>query len=500
MSEPLDWARMPYATLRKDKRAQAYLARWVSIHEQAGHRVRKRLDGQNAMFEAFSSERGMRTLAVDLTARADLDTQMLALARDTYTRPWRVATVREALGVPAIFRAASLIANVTGSLSMRALRDEVELAPQERPKIVIRPNPRRTPRDFYRDTAWNLARYGEAWWFVARRDGDDNAQSLFNVVSPVEVQVEENPDDVLSPHITWGNKSTRNGTLKREDMRQITFLVDDTGLRGVGPLQLCGAAVSVAVESQEWAANFFAGGGYPSIWIKAAGELGGGADDAITDEDADNAAYNEAQRLKAQWVETAPNTPRVTDESILDIKQFDPNPQGAQMLDARDYQNGDASRMFGIPGSILEYYRSGSSLTYQNLDDEFIKWVRLGLRPGYLEPIEQAMSDLLTRSTVARFHTEPLEAPNVKTRFEVYEKAVTVFGPEEGAEYARKREGLAPGDVENAPIPFSAPIVVPRVASTEMRDVRCPKCQRLVVRAAGTVEGWCRHCKAPVAA
>ena len=45
MSEPLDWARMPYRKLTKDKRAQAYLARWVELHEQAGHRVRKRLDG-----------------------------------------------------------------------------------------------------------------------------------------------------------------------------------------------------------------------------------------------------------------------------------------------------------------------------------------------------------------------------------------------------------------------------------------------------------------------
>ena len=171
------------------------------------------------------------------------------------------------------------------------------------------------------------------------------------------------------------------------------------------------------------------------------------------------------------------------------------------MLDARNFQTGEAARMYGIPGSLLEYANEGTSLTYQNLEGEFTKFIRGGLRIGYLEEIEQEMSDLLTRSTVSLFNTESLEAPDVKTRFEVYKLAQEVLGIDEGGEYARKREGLAPGNVENAPVPSSPPIFVPRlVASTEMRDVRCPKCKRLIVRASGPVEGVCRHCKSPVAA
>lgn len=505
MSEPLDWARLPYATLQRDRRVQRNLARWVTMQERAGRIVRRGLDdSDHARFEAYAPPAGMRTMSLlDEFDHPDLSTQLGMLRGWTGggVRTRRLATVRDALGVPAIFRANSLIANVTGMLSMRGLKDEVELPPQERPRIIVRPDPREgvTPRDFYRDTAWNLGRYGEAWWFVSHRDSDGVADALFNVPNPVEVQVEEDPRDPVNPVITWRGRSTRDGTLLRRDMRHLTFLPDDTGLRGIGPLQICGVAASVAVEAQEWARNFYAGG-YPNIVIKTAGPLGGDEDGWSTEGQEEAGAVSEAQRLKLEWISTAPNTPKIIDDSIESVEQLEPNPQGAQMLDARDYQNGDAARMYGIPGSILEYYRSGSSLTYQNLDDEFIKWVRLGLRPGYLEAIEQAMSDLLTRQTVARFNTESLEAPNVKTRFEVYEKAVAVFGPEEGAAYARRREGLAPGDVENAPVPASRPVVVPRAASTTMRDVRCPKCQRLVVRASGTVEGWCRHCKAAVAA
>jgi hypothetical protein len=32
MSEPIDWARLPYATLQRDVRVQRNLARWVTMH------------------------------------------------------------------------------------------------------------------------------------------------------------------------------------------------------------------------------------------------------------------------------------------------------------------------------------------------------------------------------------------------------------------------------------------------------------------------------------
>ena len=116
------------------------------------------------------------------------------------------------------------------------------------------------------------------------RDVDGVAQSLFPV-PPWEVRVEANNRNRLFPTITWGDRPMRN-----EDMRQITYLPDRNGLRGVGPLQMCGAAVSVAVESQEWAANFYAGN-IPSIV---------GETDADMTED-------EMKALKAQRLEEANN-------------------------------------------------------------------------------------------------------------------------------------------------------------------------------------------------
>lgn len=435
----------------------------------------------------------LQTRAIDsYTTYPGWSEQILA-AQGITDRPWRGAAIREALGVPAIFRAVTLISNTTGSLGVEAYRNGVKLSDLDTPRLIKRPDPFRIPRDFYRDTANHLASRGEYWWWVAARDTDGMALSLI-VVPPWEVTVTVNQRDRLRPTIKWLDRE-----MPREDMIHGTFQLDETSLRGIGPLQACGAAVSVAVESQEWAANFYAGGN-PSWLIKAAGSLSDDPDTAI----------HEADTLRAQVMGRDPNTPMVIDEGIEEVKDFPVNAQGSQMLDARMHDVGEAARMFGIPGSLLEYQSSGSSLTYQNLEQEFTKFVRTCLAPDYLEPIEQQLSDLLSRSTVARFNVVGFQRADVKTRWEVYKLAVDVLGQEEAASIARTGEGIIPGDVEFAPIPFSppaalptslpiqqraAPVIVPteiRCEGTRVRNGIIQKCGKLL---AADWHGRCPRCK-----
>jgi HK97 family phage portal protein len=439
----------------------------------------------------------MQTRGIDsFVDHPGLNEQLLAIQGLT-PRPWRPASVKEALGVPAILRAVTLIANTGGSMSMRAYRRGLRLPDEERPRVIVRPDPFRIPFLFYRDTFQNMASLGEAWWWVAKRDSDGGALSLLNV-PPHEVTVEEDPRDLRYPIIRW-----RDQKMPNDDMIQIPYMQLSGDLRGVGPLQLCGAATSVAVEAQEWAANFYASGGYPNLLIQAAGELSGG------DEDSDG--ESEAQRLKNQWISTPPNTPKVIDEGIAKVEQFDPNPQGAQMLEAREFNNGDAARMFGINGSLLDYRAGGSNLTYQNLEQEMTKFLRTCMLPNYLESVEQTMSDLLTRSTVARFNVDAVNRADIKTRFEVYEIASRVLPPDEAAELLREQEGIVPGDVENAPMPFAPPAAVPDTLPIQRRaysELRCdgttqkryggvPRlttCNKLLSES-GLFVGTCPRCK-----
>jgi len=414
-------------------------------------------------------------------------------------RPWRPASAREALGVPAIFRAVSLIAGVTGALSLDVYRRGVKIDAEDRPRIVVRPDPLAKPRTFFRNTGWNLATLGESWWWVSKRNPSTlEALSLLNL-DPKEVFVEENERDPRFPDVTWRNLTTKRPTpvnmkaASVDDFRHLTFMQLPGELRGVGPLQLCGAAISVAVESQEFAANFYGEGGYASTIIKASGTLG------VT-EDADG--QTEADRLRAAWVSGANNVPKVIDQGIESVEEHEPDVARVQALLARDYSNGEAARMFGMPGSLLDYSTPGSSLTYQSIEGEFMKWVRAGLWPYFLEEIEQEMSDLLTRSSVARFNIDALERADIKTRYEVYSLGITagVLTPE----LAQEKEGIVAGDVENAPIPFAAPQAIPTsIAARSAEQVRCDgtrilkgimrPCGKLLAEA-GPFVGTCSRC------
>ncbi|MEO7397061.1 MAG: phage portal protein, partial [Ilumatobacteraceae bacterium] len=388
-------------------------------------------------------------------------TEQLLAVQGLTSRPWRNSGLSEAMGVPAIFRAVSLIANTTGALSLRAFRNGQMLDNEDRPRIIVRPNPLNTTREFFRDTAYHIATRGEVWWNVPVRDIDGSALALV-VVEPHEIRVEANARDRFRPNIYWGDKLMPN-----EDMKQITWF--KSGYRGYGPLQVCGAAISVAVESQMWAASFYAEGGLPSINLHSGIELTG----------------DEALALKTQYAARGANTPFVT-SGELELREIPDTSEGGQMLEARHQSKGDVANMFGIPGALLGYSAPGSSLTYQNVSGVMEEFVRGSLWPNVLEGVEQEISDLLSRSTVARFNVDALLRADIKTRFEVYG-----IGIDKGIldrEEARRGEGLEPGDVENAPIPMSPPAAIPPAMPVEMRalqDWRCSQCGKKLAEAAG---------------
>lgn len=392
--------------------------------------------------------------------------------------PWRTASTVEAMGVPAVFRAVTLVANTTGVLSLEAFRQEARLSADDTPQIVKRPDPFTTPQVFMRDTVDYLARLGEAWWWVAKRDGDGVAQSLIPV-DPREVTVEHSRDSRLRPVIRWFDTPMRN-----EDMRQITYFRDPRNpLRGWGPLQACQAAVSITVEAQEWAANYYAGNPTNTV-IKAAYGV-----DAT-----------EAAAIKEAWMAGAGNLPKVIDPGIDTVNNIGTNPEDAQWTQVRMFQNGEVALAFGIPGTLLEHFSPGASLTYQNVGQEFDKFIRSCLWPNYLEPIEQALSDLLTRQTICRFNVDALLRPDPQTRASIYQTLIPLEVMT--AEEARQAEGLEAGGIENRAVPFAPPAAVPvslpvAFRELELRDVR-HDCGNLVGRVAGRAELWCRHCKRAV--
>lgn len=402
------------------------------------------------------------------------EAQLARIRRETPDTP---PTFREAYSVPAVFRAVNLIANTIGMLTLNVFRNGEKLDPLDRPRLVVRPDPDRTPRDFFRETAFSMAAYGEAWWWIPRRDTDQSALSLMCVPPPL-ISVTKEPGSRY-PVIRWGQRD-----MPRKDMVQIVLSRVPGELRGTGPLQACGAAMSVAVESQRWAAKVYASP-RPSVHLNSEPEL----------ED------DEAKELKAKYYEAIATDDVFVSSGPLTLKEFGQTDQAGELLTARLGSVGDVARAYGIPGPILEFGMEGSSIVYSNREALITALFKQCLQPDYLEPMEQAMSDLLTRSHTARFSLDDQLRADIKTRFEAWG-----IGIDKGfltVNEARSREGLAPGDIENSPIPFSPPAAVvtsvPEIpASTfvsfrTIDDFRCPKCDRKLAERAS--EGTHIRCR-----
>lgn len=341
-------------------------------------------------------------------------TEQLAAVQGIRLDSWSPPSLREALSVPAVFRAVSLISNTVGMLLMEAYRDGVRL--QDQPTLVTRPGIDGTPRDFWRDTAWGLATRGEFLWRIVDRETEGNRPRKLMILPPAEVTVNWDTRVPWQRVYKW-----RDLDLNPLDVVHGFFARDPWGLRGFGPLQLCGAALSAGVEAEEWAARFFSEGGVPSVVIKVPGKL----------------TVAEADKLKDQWLGAAGNSARVVDMDG-NPEAFQVNPEQGQLLESRQHSSGNAATMFGINGHLLNYAQSGSSLTYQNVGEVFVDFVRTTLSPGYLTPIQDAITDNLARGTSGRFNVDELYRADIKTQAEVYS---TLVAAGMQAEEAARRAG-----------------------------------------------------------
>lgn len=355
----------------------------------------------------------------------DIDTQLYA-RQQAHSGTVVKATIKEAMGIPAIWRAISLLSTVAASLQLKEYRNEVEIPASP---VVRRPQKRWTPGAFTRDTVMYQATRGEAIWLVKERDVADFPSDLVPV-APETLQSDW--DGIEHDWYSIGPDGKRRD-YARENVVHIPLIRDPSTGRGIGPLQVCGVATNVAVEAERWASRFYVGS-VPSVYLESKVPLAG----------------NDPDTIKSKWLTDPPNVPKVgygiTPHAIgMDM-------EASQALQSRMYSRGEAALMFGIPGRMLEYAESGTSITYANVGDLATELVRLTLGPAYLEQIEQAFSDLRPLGTEVRYDVAGFERADVKTRYDIHETAIAngIYT----AEHAAQQEGVSGTFPEVRPAPL----------------------------------------------
>ena len=272
---------------------------------------------------------------------------------------------KTALGIPAIWRGVTLIADAIGALPIHAYR-RGELVYQT-PKILDRPVPTETRMETYAAMAASLIVHGN---YVAVL-GEPGANGLPEYFYPVEVdrvQVSRESDGRIVYRID-------EKAYDKSEILHIKYFTMPGSLVGEGILAAQKQAIGKGIAINEYASRYFDGGVLPSAVIKSSNP---------------DLSQEEADALKTAWMsmyQSRNRAPAVLNASTS-FEVLSSNAQESQLIEAQQQSLVEAANILGLPAYYLG--APNSSRTYTNVEQENLQLVRWSIQP-IAERIEQAM-------------------------------------------------------------------------------------------------------------
>lgn len=303
-----------------------------------------------------------------------------------------------ALGVPAIYRGVTLIADAIGALGLHSYRNGRIVKPT--PQILIKPNPQETRIETISAMAASLILDGNYIAVLGERGANGLPDFFYpvaidrvnltrvdgRIVYRIDEQVYDS-DDIL--HI-------KNFTLPGEFF-------------GRGIVETQKQAIGKEIAINEYASRYFDGGVNPTAVIKS-----GNPD--LTQEEAD--------ALKTAWLSmySGRNRQPAVLNSTTDFEILSSNAQESQLIEAQIQGLTEAANILGLPAYYLG--APNSSRTYANVEQENLQLVRWSIQP-IAERIEQALSELLVRGQTAKFNYDTLLRTDTLSRYQAHAVGLT---------------------------------------------------------------------------
>jgi HK97 family phage portal protein len=99
------------------------------------------------------------------------------------------------------------------------------------------------------------------------------------------------------------------------------------------------------------------------------------------------------------------------------------SPKDALWIEAQQFDTLEIARIFGVPSSLMMTAIDGNSMTYSNVEQEWLGFVRFGLM-AYLRKIEDALTQLTPRGQTVRFNLDALLRSDTTSRYNAHEVAL----------------------------------------------------------------------------
>ena len=303
-----------------------------------------------------------------------------------------------ALGIPAIYRGVSLLADAIGALEIHSYRKGRRVQPT--PKILERPVPTQTRIETISAMAASLILDGN-YFAVLGAPGDNGLPDFFYPVACDRVHMYEREGRVYY--------RIENETYTQSEIFHIKNFTLPGELYGRGIVALQKQALGKEIAINEYTARYFDGGVNPTAVIKS-------ANPDLTQEEAD--------ALKAQWMAMYSGRNRMPAvlNSSTEFEILSGNAQESQLVEVQIQALTEAANILGLPAYYLG--APNTSRTYANVEQENLQLVRWSIQP-IAERIEQALSDLLVRGQVARFDYDTLLRTDTNSRYNAYSTGIT---------------------------------------------------------------------------
>lgn len=321
--------------------------------------------------------------------------------------PRTVVTLSQSVTLPAVYRAVQIITTAVSQLTLDVERQGQVVA--ETPALIRRPSVDMSRSDFLEAIVMSLVATGNAFILKDRA----GTSSIINLtpLDPNAVTAYRDP-----------KRGTRFGWNGREygpdEIEHIHLFRLPGQLLGVGPIQQ--AAQDTIRQGSDLR-------DYSSAWFDTSGQPSGvlSSDQALTSADA--LAYrNRWNGLDDEGKPLAqadnPSRVKVLGKGLTYSPIF-LSPKDAMWLESQQFTTLEVARIFGIPTSLMLAAPDGNSMTYQNVEQEWLAFTRFTLMQ-YLRKIEEALTNVTPNGQVVRFRIEALLRADTKTRYEAHEIAI----------------------------------------------------------------------------
>jgi len=308
-------------------------------------------------------------------------------------------TTNDALSLASVYRSVSIIATAMKQLGIHVYRDDAEVTPT--PLVIRQPDIKVTREVWMEQTINSMALAGNAYWLIGRNGRAETVN--LEVLNPFEMMIQT--DD-------YGNAQfyTYRGTTRYElnQIQHLAMMRVPGNVYGLGPIQAAQKELLNARDTRDYASAWFNDSGIPNGVLKSDQMLS--PDQAVAAKDAWNATAG------------AKNGVAVLGNG-LNYQPMYLNPRDAMFIEAMSFNVQQIGRLFGIPANMLMASVDGNSMTYTNMEQEQMAFVRYTLSQ-YIIEIESALTHLTTRGTMVKMNVDSLLRSDTLSRYQAHQIAI----------------------------------------------------------------------------